>query len=74
MEAPERLIAKQLAHLDAARRIKAGMEQHAEARVGLGKCLDFHVARARTLAGALCELTPAAGGRELPATGARARL
>lgn len=48
--ADERRLAKMQAHMAAARRLRAGMVRHPEARGGLVRCLRFHMARAATLA------------------------
>jgi hypothetical protein len=50
MEGTERRLATMGAHVDAARRLRAGVARHPEARRGLSRCLRFHLAGAATLA------------------------
>lgn len=59
MEAHDELISRQLAHMNAARRLIVGMLEYPDARVGLEKLARFHIARAGTLAKELCR--PSAG-------------
>ena len=54
MEGRHEVAERLSAHMDAARRLRAGIERYPEARRGLQACLRHHVARAATLAHEIC--------------------
>lgn len=58
----ERLVERQLVHLDAVRRLRRGIERYPDARAGLERSASVHIERARRIAEALCCEPGAQGG------------